>query len=291
MKELDKSPDNLAKSEHSFFKMVQSLLYPSNPIKHLWENIMFESSSLVSYNVIAPKPYVAPTSNSTNPLGLEWEAVEYLSSCLSKLKKCATQISIEGGRAENEISTKPHKNMEDPMDTVIHLMIAYNMVRAHKKVEVYGMKGKLMRSKKNEAIKDLLEYHKTLEINGIRYGILAAFCVAGVCGLMVCSDDRRTRSVKRALSLIDISKRRSEGKTLVEPVWLCTNNYIFSLLNKSFFSSESFNPTLPLRFEFAQCLLLDFGDAWVEKGGLGLSDEVTLTVPRSDKLTTRIDPF
>ncbi|MBW0574001.1 hypothetical protein O181_113716 [Austropuccinia psidii MF-1] len=35
----------------------------------------------------------------------------------------------------------------------------------------------------------------------------------------------------------------------------------------------------------------NFGDAWVAKRNLGSSDEVTLTVPRSAKLTTRIDPF
>ncbi|MBW0576599.1 hypothetical protein O181_116314, partial [Austropuccinia psidii MF-1] len=73
------------------------------------------------------------------------------------------------------------------------------------------------------------------------------------------------------------------GKNLVKPVWLRTNKYICNLLNKSFFSSESFNPTVPLRFEFARCLVLDFGDAWVAKRGLGSSDEVTLTVPREVK--------
>ncbi|MBW0492307.1 hypothetical protein O181_032022 [Austropuccinia psidii MF-1] len=71
MKESAKPPDNLPKSEHSFFKMVQSLLYPSNPVKHFWENVIFESISLVSYNFSAPKPYVAPTSNLTDPLGLK----------------------------------------------------------------------------------------------------------------------------------------------------------------------------------------------------------------------------
>ncbi|MBW0582699.1 hypothetical protein O181_122414 [Austropuccinia psidii MF-1] len=184
---------------------------------------MFESISLVSYNVIAPKPYVAPTSNSTGPIGLERGAVEYLASCLSKSKQLETQLSIEGGGADNDISTKPHKNPEDLMDTVIHLMIAYNMVRAHTKIEVNGIKGKLMISKKNEAIKDLLTCHKNLRINQICYDILAAFCAAG--------------------------------------------------------------------FEFKQCLVLDFGDSWVEKRGLGSSDEVTFTVPRSAKRTTRIDPF
>ncbi|MBW0483101.1 hypothetical protein O181_022816 [Austropuccinia psidii MF-1] len=148
MKESEKPPDNLPKSKHSFFTMVQSLLYPAHPIKHFWENVLFESISLVSYNVIAPKPYVAPTSNSTNPFGLEQGAVEYLASCLSKSKKRATQLSIKGGRADNEILTKPHKNLEDLMDTVIHLMIAYNMVHAHTKVKVYGMKGKLTSSSK-----------------------------------------------------------------------------------------------------------------------------------------------
>ncbi|MBW0571004.1 hypothetical protein O181_110719 [Austropuccinia psidii MF-1] len=128
--------------------MVQSLLYPANPAQHFWASVMFESISLVSYDVIAPKPYVAPISNSTNPLGLIQGAVEYLSSCLSKLKQCATQLSIEGGRADNEISTKMHKNLEDLMDTFIHLMIAYNIVRAHTKVEVNGIKGKLRSSKK-----------------------------------------------------------------------------------------------------------------------------------------------
>ncbi|MBW0587958.1 hypothetical protein O181_127673 [Austropuccinia psidii MF-1] len=103
MKESAKPPDNLQKSKHCFFKMVQSLLYPANPVKHLWENVMFESIILVSYNVIAPKPYAAPTSNLTAPLRLEQRAVEYLASCLSKSKKRATQISIEGGRADNEI--------------------------------------------------------------------------------------------------------------------------------------------------------------------------------------------
>ncbi|MBW0590434.1 hypothetical protein O181_130149 [Austropuccinia psidii MF-1] len=132
---------------------------------------------------------------------------------------------------------------------------------------------------------------KNLRPNHICYGILAAFCVAGVCGLMICSDDWRTSSVKGSLSVIEISKKLSEGKNLVELVWLRTNKYICVLLNKSFFSSESFNPTLPLRFEFARCLVLDFGNAWVAKHGLGSSDEVTLTVPRSAKLTTRIDPF
>ncbi|MBW0543567.1 hypothetical protein O181_083282 [Austropuccinia psidii MF-1] len=128
--------------------MVQSLLYTSNPIKRFWENVMFKSISLVSYNVIAPKPFVAPTSNLTDPLGIEWGAVEYLASCLSKLKQRATQLSIEGGGADNEILTQPHKNLEDLMDTVIHLMIAYNMVHAHTKVKVYGIEGKLMSSKK-----------------------------------------------------------------------------------------------------------------------------------------------
>ncbi|MBW0522139.1 hypothetical protein O181_061854 [Austropuccinia psidii MF-1] len=148
MKESAKPPDNLPKSEQSLFKMVQSLIYPSNLITHFWANVMFESISLISYNVIAPKPYVAPTSNSTNPLGLEQGAVEYLASCLSKLEQYATQLSIEGGRADNEILTKPHKNLEDLMDTVIHLMIAYNMVCAHTKIKVNGIKGKLKSSKK-----------------------------------------------------------------------------------------------------------------------------------------------
>ncbi|MBW0497194.1 hypothetical protein O181_036909 [Austropuccinia psidii MF-1] len=127
--------------------MVQSLLYPSNPIKCFWENVLFESISLVSYDVIAPKPYVTPTSNSTNPCGLKRGAVEYLASCLSKSEQCATQLSIDGGGADNEILTKLHKNLENLVDTVIHLMIAYNMVRAHTKVKVKGIKGKLTSSK------------------------------------------------------------------------------------------------------------------------------------------------
>ncbi|MBW0564894.1 hypothetical protein O181_104609 [Austropuccinia psidii MF-1] len=109
---------------------------------------MFESITLVSYNVITPKPYVAPTSNLTDPLGLKQVAVEYLASCMRKSKQGATKLSIEGDRADNEISTKPHKNLKDLMDTVIHLMIAYNLVRAHTKVKVCGMKGKLTSSKK-----------------------------------------------------------------------------------------------------------------------------------------------
>ncbi|MBW0542849.1 hypothetical protein O181_082564 [Austropuccinia psidii MF-1] len=148
MKESAKPPDNLPKSEHSFFKIVQSLLYPSNVIKHFWENVMFESMSLVSYNVIAPKPYVTPTSNSTDCRRLKWGAVEYLASFLSKLKQHATQLSIEGGRANNERLTKPHKNLEDLMDTVINWMIVYHMVHAHKKVIVNGIKGTLPSSKK-----------------------------------------------------------------------------------------------------------------------------------------------
>ncbi|MBW0460905.1 hypothetical protein O181_000620 [Austropuccinia psidii MF-1] len=148
MKESAKPPDNLLKSENSFFKMVQSLFYPANPTKHFWENVMFESISLVSYDVIEPKPYVAPTSNSTNLLGLKRGGVEYLASCFSKLKQRAIKLCIEGGGAENEILTKPHKNLEDLMDTVIHLMIAYNILNAHTKVKVYGMKGKLTSSKK-----------------------------------------------------------------------------------------------------------------------------------------------
>ncbi|MBW0499182.1 hypothetical protein O181_038897 [Austropuccinia psidii MF-1] len=229
---------------------------------------MFESISLVSYNVIAPKPYVAPESNSTNSLGLEQEAVKYLASCFSKSRKYVTQLSIEGGGADNEILTKPHKKLEDPMDTVIHLVMTYNMVCAHTKVKINGIEGKLTSLKINETIKDLLTCHKNLRINQTCHGILVAFCAVGVNGMMVCSDDWRSCLVKGALSLIDISKRLSEGKNLVEPVWLHTN-----------------------KFEFAQFLVLDFGDSWVEKRGLGSSDEVTLSVPRSAKLTTRIDPL
>ncbi|MBW0513089.1 hypothetical protein O181_052804 [Austropuccinia psidii MF-1] len=145
--------------------MVQSLLYPANPIKHFWASVMFESISLVSYNVIAPKPYVAQMSNSTNPLGLKQGAVEYLASCLSKLKQCATQLSIEGGGADNERLKKPHKSLEDLMDTVSHLMIAYNMLHAHTKVKVYGILRQTHELEKNEAIKDLLMCHKNLGIN------------------------------------------------------------------------------------------------------------------------------
>ncbi|MBW0512012.1 hypothetical protein O181_051727 [Austropuccinia psidii MF-1] len=271
--------------------MVQRLLYPTNAIQKFWANVMFESISLVSYNVIASKQYVAPKSNLTNPLGLKRGVVEYLASCFSKWKKHATQLQIESGSADNEILTKPHKNLEDLMDTVIHLIITYNMVCAHKKVEAYGMKGKLMSSKENEAIKDLLMCHKNLRINYICYGILVAFCAVGVGGLMVCSDDWKTSLVKGALSIIDISKRLSQGKNLVEPVGLGTNKYICNILNKSFFSSESFHPTVPIRFGFSRCLVLDFGVSLVEKHSLGSSDEVTLNLPRSAELTPRIEPF
>ncbi|MBW0535517.1 hypothetical protein O181_075232 [Austropuccinia psidii MF-1] len=75
MKELVKPLNNIPKSEHSFFKIVQSLLYPSNPTKKFWLNVMFESIKLVSYYVIAPKPYVAPKTNSKDPLGLKWGEV------------------------------------------------------------------------------------------------------------------------------------------------------------------------------------------------------------------------
>ncbi|MBW0589446.1 hypothetical protein O181_129161 [Austropuccinia psidii MF-1] len=143
MKESAKPPDNLLKSKHSFFKMVQSLLYPSNPIKHFWENVMFESISLVSYNVIAPKQHVVPTKGSKNPLGIEWGAVAYLSPCLSKSKQHATKLGIEGGWADNEILKNLHNNPEDLMDTGIHSIIAYNMVHAHTKVKVYGIAGAL----------------------------------------------------------------------------------------------------------------------------------------------------
>ncbi|MBW0577131.1 hypothetical protein O181_116846 [Austropuccinia psidii MF-1] len=147
MKELDKPSDNLPKYEHSL-KMAQILLYPSNSIEHFWENVMFEFISLVSYSVTAPKPYVAPTTNSTKLLRFKWGAVEYLSSCLSKLKQHATQLSIEGGGADNEILKKPYKNLGEQMDTVIHLMIAYNRECTQTKNKVYGMKGKLTSSKK-----------------------------------------------------------------------------------------------------------------------------------------------
>ncbi|MBW0506734.1 hypothetical protein O181_046449 [Austropuccinia psidii MF-1] len=126
---------------------------------------MFESISLVSYNAIAPKKYLVPTTSLTNPLGLKRGAVEYLASYLIKSKKHATQLSIEGGRADNEILKNPQKNLEDLMDTVILLMIAYNMVHAHTNVKVYGMKGKLTSLKKNEAITDLLACHNNVGIN------------------------------------------------------------------------------------------------------------------------------
>ncbi|MBW0470614.1 hypothetical protein O181_010329 [Austropuccinia psidii MF-1] len=91
------------------------------------------------------------------------------------------QLSIEGDRADNEILTKLHKNLEYIMDTAIHLMIVYHMVGAHTKVKVYGMKGKLTSLKKNEAIKDLLMFNKNIGLNRICYGILVAFCGASVC--------------------------------------------------------------------------------------------------------------
>ncbi|MBW0522065.1 hypothetical protein O181_061780 [Austropuccinia psidii MF-1] len=163
MKESAKHPDNLPKSEHLFLKMVQRLLYPSNPIKSFWANVMFESFILVSYDVIAPKQYVAPTTSPTDPCGLKRGAVEYLASFLSKLKQHATQVSIEGSGADIEISTKPHKNLEDPMDTVIHFMIAYNMVCAQTKVKVYGMKGKLTSSKKMRPSKIFWHATRNLE--------------------------------------------------------------------------------------------------------------------------------
>ncbi|MBW0487617.1 hypothetical protein O181_027332 [Austropuccinia psidii MF-1] len=262
MKELAQPPDNLPKSEHTFFKMVQSLLYSSNSIKHFDENGTFEYISLISYNFIAPKPYVAPASNLTNNIGLKQGAAEYLASCL---------------RGSNGYSY--------PVDDGIkHGTFTYKGKHLWHESQNHELK-------KNEAIKDRLACHKNLGINQICYGILASFCVAGVDGLMVCSDDWRTSSVKGALSLIEISKRLSEGKHLVEPLCLCTNKYICSLLNKTFFSSESSNPAVTLRFEFSQCLVSDFGDSWVEKRSLRSSDEVTLTVPSSTKLTARIDLF
>ncbi|MBW0471530.1 hypothetical protein O181_011245 [Austropuccinia psidii MF-1] len=78
MKESAKPPDNLPKSEHSFLRMVQGLLYPFKPIKHFWANVLFESISLVPYNIIAPKPYVAPTTTAANPLRLNMERLNQL---------------------------------------------------------------------------------------------------------------------------------------------------------------------------------------------------------------------
>ncbi|MBW0464913.1 hypothetical protein O181_004628 [Austropuccinia psidii MF-1] len=109
---------------------------------------MFGFISLVLYNVIAPKPYVEPTTDPKTPLEPRWGQAEYLTSCLIKWKQSAIQLSIEVGGADNELLTNPQKKLEELMDKAIHLMIAYNMVRAHTKVKVYGIESETHKSER-----------------------------------------------------------------------------------------------------------------------------------------------
>ncbi|MBW0584898.1 hypothetical protein O181_124613, partial [Austropuccinia psidii MF-1] len=159
------------------------------------------------------------------------------------------------------------------VNNILQLMIAFNSVQAHTKVDSKTTQkiGKQLVKRGVDPLEVLVTIQDQMKAGSPCYNLIAVLLTGGVRGLLVCSADYRISSAKGTLQLLEITSILKRKESLPDGnIWKRTNKYICEILHESFFSNHSSSPICPSKYHLAEYLALDFGEAWQKKTPFGV---------------------
>ncbi|CAH7683142.1 expressed protein [Phakopsora pachyrhizi] len=250
---------HLPKNIHDIVYIMQPIFNPPIAQQMIWANLLFESLHLVARDIIAPVKFVPQQVTTENPLSVEYALAGFLASCFSFNKNRGAIL---------------------PMEEIVHVLIAINMVQAHAKCQdnPAGPSSSICSKRKGKASSSSIEtvssktlqlVYKEIGLERPLYCLLMAFCAAGVRGLMLGSNNWRKCGALESLQIITLSNEilKLKGNDFEEPYWPRTSKYILQIIKSCFLPADpkSHKPMCPSRYEIAKCIVLDFGDTWHSK--------------------------
>ncbi|MBW0583480.1 hypothetical protein O181_123195 [Austropuccinia psidii MF-1] len=254
----------LPKRVHALYLLVHNLVQPSQHQKQRVFNILFEAIALHMDDQNLPVTFNISDLASSDSLSVEISAMQYLGSCLSVNK---VQLDPQSNESQ-EVTSITSKGILTPaltglVDKILQLMIAFNWVRAHTKVDSKTTQkiGKRLVKRGVDSLKALVTIQDQMKAGRPCYNLIAAFLTAAVRGLLVCSADYCISSAKGNLQLLEITSILKIKESLQDGyIWKRTNKYICEILHESFFFNHSSSPICSSKYCFAESLALDFSE-------------------------------
>ncbi|MBW0549738.1 hypothetical protein O181_089453 [Austropuccinia psidii MF-1] len=283
----------LPKRLHALYLLVHNLVQPSQHQKQRVAKILFEAIALYMDDQNPLVTFNISDSASSDSLSVKISAMQYLGSCLSVNKVQLAPQSNEGQEGTSITS----KGILTPtltglVDNILQLMIAFNWVRAHTKVDSKTTQkiGKQLVKRGVDPLQALVTIQDQMKAGRPCYNLISAFLTGGVRGLLVCSADYRISSAKGTLQLLEITSMLKRKESFPdEDIWKRTNKYICEILHESFFLNPSSSPICPSKYRLSEYLALDFSEAWQKKHPL--ESNLIMNLPKKvgiDKETQKV---
>ncbi|MBW0574508.1 hypothetical protein O181_114223 [Austropuccinia psidii MF-1] len=161
---------------------------------------MDDQNPLLTFNI--------PNSTSSDSLSVEVGGMQYLGSCLSfnkvPLAPKSNQIQEGSSITSKDISTPTLTGL---VDNILQLMIAFNWVRVHTKVDSKATQkiGKQLVKQVKNPLQALVTIKDHMKAERPYYNMIEAFLTRGVQERLVCSADYHISLAKATLKLLEIT--------------------------------------------------------------------------------------
>ncbi|MBW0513209.1 hypothetical protein O181_052924 [Austropuccinia psidii MF-1] len=195
----------LPKRLHALYLLVHNLVQPSQHQKLRVANILSETIALYMDDHNPPVTFHISDSASSDSLSVEISAMRYLGSCLSVNK---VQLAPQSNESQEGTSIKS-KGISTPtltelVDNILQLMVAFNWVRVHTKVDskTTHKTGKQLVKRGVDPLQALVTIQDQMKAGRPCYNLIAAFLTGGLRGLLVFSADYHIISAKGTLHLL-----------------------------------------------------------------------------------------
>ncbi|MBW0558601.1 hypothetical protein O181_098316 [Austropuccinia psidii MF-1] len=173
----------LPKRLHALYLLVYNLVQPSQHQKQKVSNILFEAIALYMDDQNPPVTFNIYDSASSDSLSVEISAMQYLVSCLSVNK---VNLAPQSNQRQEGTSIKSKgiliPTLTGLVNNILQLMIAFNWVRAHTKVDSKTTQkiGKKLVKRGVDPLQALVSAKDQMKAGRPCYNLISAFLTGGV---------------------------------------------------------------------------------------------------------------
>ncbi|MBW0565103.1 hypothetical protein O181_104818 [Austropuccinia psidii MF-1] len=198
----------LPKRLHALYLLVLNLVQPSQHQRQQVANILFEAIEIYMDDQSPMVTFNISDSTYSNSFSVEISAMQYLGSCFS-VKKVQLAPQRNESQEGTSITSKgiSTPNLTGLIDNILQLMISFNWVPAHTKVDSKTTQKicKQLVKRGVDPLQALVTIQDQMKAGRPCYNLIAAFLTGGVRGLVVCSADYNISLAKGTLQLLEIS--------------------------------------------------------------------------------------
>ncbi|MBW0487048.1 hypothetical protein O181_026763 [Austropuccinia psidii MF-1] len=200
-------PAGLPKRLYALYLLVHNLVQPSQHQKKQVSDILFEAISLYMDDQNPSVIFNISNSTSSDSLSVEISVMQYLGSCSS-----VNKVPLATQRKESQEGTSiTSKGILTPtltglVDNILQLLIAFNWVWAHTKVESKTTQkiGKQLVKRGVDSLQALVTIQNKVKAGRPCYNLIAAFLTWALHGPLVCSADYCISLAQGSLQLLEI---------------------------------------------------------------------------------------